>query len=155
MEQQAHKFAAAFLLPESRFCSEFRVPTLDALRPLKQKWKVSIGAMLMRAGFLGLLTDDQSTRLWRTYARRGWKRREPLDDEQEVERPQILRQSVQLIIDEKVQSREQVLAALPFGAADIEELAGLPLGYLSEPMPTVRMLGTNVLAFSKDRDRDK
>jgi Zn-dependent peptidase ImmA (M78 family) len=49
LEAQAHKFAGAFLLPEARFCSEFRVPTLDALRMMKQKWKVSIGSMLMRA----------------------------------------------------------------------------------------------------------
>lgn len=140
LEKQAFRFAGAFLLPESVFAQEFLVPTLDALRVLKARWGVSIAAMIKRAEDLNFLTSDQSQRLWRAYSRRGWKQREPLDDETEPERPQILRQAIELVVSEQLVSRSQLLERLPFNHRDIEEIVGLPPRYLDEQAPEVRVL---------------
>lgn len=143
MEKQAFRFGGAFLLSASKFSEDFVVPTLDALRVLKGSTGVSIGAMLMRAQDLGFLPEDQAQRLWRHYSRRGWKRQEPLDDETPLEQPQLLRQALDAILSNAIQSREQLLNSLAYSPSDIEELAGLPRNYLREPVPSVSILPSN------------
>ena len=80
IEEQAHRFAGAFLLPAKTFAGDF-CPNLDALCSMKITWRVSIQAMIVRAGNLGLIDDDQKTRLFVNLSRRGWRMREPYDDE--------------------------------------------------------------------------
>ena len=64
IEQQAHSFASAFLLPETTFAADMVSPTLDAFRALKPKWRVSIQGMIYRARDLGLLSPEQDRRIW-------------------------------------------------------------------------------------------
>lgn len=137
MEQQAFRFAGAFLLPRVSFGREVCRPTVDTLLMLKPRWRVSIGAMIKRAEVLGLVTDRQATNLWITLSRRGWRKFEPLDDELQVEEPSTLRLATELIVDERVQTRDQILEHLPFSTRDIEGLAGLSPGYLGREDPTV------------------
>ena len=131
LEEQAFRFASAFLLPASSFVSELWMPTLDAFRSLKERWRVSIGAMIKRSHELGLLTDDEAKRMWINYGRRSWRTVEPLDDRLQPEQPRLLRRSFELLIQERIKTREQILLDLPFAIGDIEELAGLPRGYLT------------------------
>ena len=142
LERQAFRFGGALLLPAGAFASDFAVPTLNQLVALKSKWNVSVGAMLVRAKDLGLLPEAELTRLWRSYARRGMKRAEPLDDIVPVERPALLRQAVTLLVENGIQSRAQLRFALPIGAYDLEELAGLPEGFF-EDTPGPKMLSTS------------
>lgn len=58
IEDQAHRFARAFLMPQETFAREYLALTLSALTPVKQKWRVSVAAIAMRAGELGLLSED-------------------------------------------------------------------------------------------------
>src|SRR5439155_14410703 len=92
MEEQAHRFAGAFLLPAKSFGRDVYAVTLEALRSLKPKWKVAIGALLKRAEHLGFISERQLQRTWIAYSRRGWRSREPLDDEIE-EAPPAARRS--------------------------------------------------------------
>jgi Zn-dependent peptidase ImmA (M78 family)/DNA-binding Xre family transcriptional regulator len=56
LEQQAHRFAGALLLPAESFAAEIRLPpTLDDLLILKRRWGVSVGAMIMRLSALELI----------------------------------------------------------------------------------------------------
>ena len=80
IEEQAHRFAGAFLLPAAPFADDFFVASLDTLQEMKPRWKVSIGAMMMRAKQLDLMPEQTSRRMWINYSRRGWRRSEPLDD---------------------------------------------------------------------------
>ena len=52
IEQQAQLFAGAFLLPAAPFADDFFAASLDTLQEMKPRWKVSIGAMMMRAKHL-------------------------------------------------------------------------------------------------------
>jgi Zn-dependent peptidase ImmA (M78 family) len=131
MEEQAFRFAGAFLLPRKTFTKSFRKPSIASLTSLKYEWNVSIAAMLMRARDLDLLSKEEETRLWRNYSRRGYRKREPLDDEVPRERPAVLEQSIQLLVNEQVQSRDQICANVPLVPSEIEALAGLPSGFLS------------------------
>ncbi len=130
-EDQAHRFAGCFLLPETTFGAEFvRVPTLDLLRSLKATWKVSIQFMIMRCADLEIITDDQKRRLFANLSARGWRRKEPLDDVIESEEPCLLKRSLELLIERRMVAPNDVSFRLGLDDSDIEELAGLQRGFL-------------------------
>lgn len=149
-ETQAFLFGAMFLLPRETFAHDFILPTLDALLTLKPIWKVSVGMMLMHATYLGLMSPEQSARLWAAYGRRRWKTQEPLDDTIPVERPRLLRLAFELALTEQVFSRDDVLTALALPESDVENLAGLRRGMLGAQEPVVR-----VLTLPADRKGDR
>lgn len=146
IENQAHRFAGAFLLPALAFSNDFSVANLDAFRALKSKWKVSVAMMVHRSQDLGLVDKEQARRLWINRTRRGWRLKEPLDDRLPIERPRMLRRAFSLLVDEGIQSRAEIRAALPYALGDIAELAGLPPYFLEEePVPI------SLKAYSKKR----
>ena len=132
IEKQAHRFAAAFLLPADSFAIDFYSANLDALKNLKSKWHVSIAMMINRAEDLNFISPEQARWLWINLSKRGWKLKEPLDDEIEIEQPQLLRKGFELLINEKIQSRQDILFNIPLQPKDIERLANLTTGYLSD-----------------------
>jgi hypothetical protein len=122
------------------FSEEFYSASLDVLRSLKAKWKVSIAAMIKRAGQLRLIDDEQERRLWINLSRRGWRLREPLDDELEPEEPRVLRRAVELLVNSSTIQRHEVVFQLSLTPKDVEDLVGLPSGYLSEATGQVELL---------------
>ena len=132
VEAQANRFAAAFLTPAMSFLANVSMPSLEQFRTLKPQWKVSIKMMVHRTRELGIIDRDEERRLYINYNRRGWNREEPLDDTQPVEEPRLVRRVFETIIDNSALDRFQVEAALPFNRDDVELLAGLPHGYLSD-----------------------
>lgn len=131
LERQADLFASYTLLPEPEFVEELYLPTLDAFLTLKERWGVSVGAMIMRCRDLEILDDSSAQRLWINYNRRGWRKGEPLDGKMEKERPHLVRRSFEMLISERVQSPEDIKTALPLPPAEIEEIADLPTGTLT------------------------
>jgi Zn-dependent peptidase ImmA (M78 family)/transcriptional regulator with XRE-family HTH domain len=90
IETQAHEFAAAFLMPKRDILSE--LPTVvdwPHLFKLKQKWQVSLAALLRRARTLERITESQYVSAIKTASARGWRRFEPVSLGQ-PERPQML-----------------------------------------------------------------
>ena len=132
IEAQADRFAAAFLTPASTFSPDITVPTLDVFRTLKPRWRTSIKMMVHRAQELDIIDREEARRLYINYNRRGWNRREPLDDESEMEKPRLVRRVFEAIVDNNILERSQIVAALPFNREDIELLANLPYGYLDD-----------------------
>ncbi len=131
LEQQAHRFAAAFLLPAKSFSEELWAPSLDGMLARKERWKVSVAMMIVRCEHIRLIDQDQAKRLWINYNRRGWRGEEPLDAVLKAEQPRLLRRSVEAIVGEGIKSKEQVVDDLSLPAREIEELCSLPGGYLS------------------------
>jgi Zn-dependent peptidase ImmA (M78 family)/DNA-binding XRE family transcriptional regulator len=131
LEEQAHRFAAAFLLPEKSFVDELWAPTLDGMLARKERWKVSVAMMIVRCEHIGIISSDQVKRLWINYNRRGWRGEEPLDNILKFEEPRVLRRGFEALIDENVRSREQIISDLCLPAREIEQLSALPAGYLS------------------------
>ena len=132
IEKQAHRFAAAFLLPADAFAEDFYSSNLDALKNLKPKWKVAVAMMLKRAEDLNFISADQARYLWINLSRRGWKTKEPLDDELEIEQPQLLRRAFEMVVNEKIKTKQEIVSQIPLSSTDIENLAALRQGYLTE-----------------------
>lgn len=143
IEEQAFRFASAFLMPADTFLNDFGFPNIETLLVLKDKWKVSIAAMIMRCKNLNIISESQATKLWIAYNHRGFRKREPLDDKIPIEQPVFIRRCIELLINEKIQSPEDISNALSLPQSDIEKLACLPHGYLghhnaTEIMPQLR-----------------
>ena len=132
IESEANRFAAAFLLPEEAFLSDLIYPNkLDFYLGLKKRWKVSISAMIVRAFHLNAINANQYHYLMRQMTRRGWRQREPLDDELKLEQPTVLPKAVELILSSGTLTASEFLAKLADEAAlslnrqDVETLLGL------------------------------
>lgn len=89
LETQADQFASAFLLPRIAFAREFpKGQKLDwpALFKLKQRWKVSLAAIIRRAYDLHLITASEYQRAYKYMCAHDWRKREPFEpDEESVE----------------------------------------------------------------------
>ena len=132
IESQAHEFASAFLMPANTFGAEMPAVTLDALRSMKPRWKVSIQAMIARAHRLELITDEQKQKLFMGVAARGWRTKEPLDDEIPPEEPRLLRRSVELVLKAGAATRRDIAFQAAMPAEDIERLINLSPDTLTE-----------------------
>lgn len=81
MENEANRFAAAFLVPgdsalEDLYAAGGRV-TLSTLATLKSKWGYSIKAFVMRFRQLGVIDDAQARSLYKQISARKWNKDEP------------------------------------------------------------------------------
>jgi Zn-dependent peptidase ImmA (M78 family)/transcriptional regulator with XRE-family HTH domain len=137
IEEQAMAFAGAFLLPADTFGDEIYSHSLEALLSLKTKWKVSVGAMIKRLVNMDIISEEYERRLWQYYSYRRWRTREPFDDKLPVEQPQQLRGAIELIIDEGVLSRRELLREIGLSASDVCALSGLPGTFFDETSENV------------------
>ncbi len=111
VENQANRFAAAFLMPAEVIRKEF--PTRmswPAFFDLKQRWRVSLQALLYRARTIGALSTDAYQRAEIHVSRQGWRDGEPIDLGP-PETPALLRRAFDLMsseleIDEQAVARE-------------------------------------------------
>jgi Zn-dependent peptidase ImmA (M78 family) len=142
IERQAFHFAGAFLMPAESFSAEIWSPSLNAFVALKERWKASVGAMIMRCENLGMLSEEYKRRLWKSYSARGWRKSEPLDDALKPESPRLLSRSVRLLVEERVRTREALLSDFRLHGPDVESLCGLPRGYMTAQ-------SADVVAFPK------
>jgi len=132
LEQQADRFARAFLLPARMFGREVWAPTVDALVSLRKQWNCPLSAMIARCGEIGVFSADQARRATANLARRGWKAGEPAEEPVPAETPQLLAGCIRLLIEGGVKDRHTLLTDLSLNPGDIEHLTGLPNHYLSE-----------------------
>lgn len=142
MEQQAHRFAGAFLLPAKTFVNEVRVPpTLHDLLLLKRRWGVSVAAIIMRLKALELLNENSALLLFKRRSAQWGAKSEPGDSDRHPEQPRLLRRTIDLLVEEKVMPLEAIPRHIGLAACDIESLAGLPKGYFQGK--------DNILEFSR------
>lgn len=79
IEQQAHMFAAAFLMPARDIHDELpNFADWPTLFDLKRRWQVSLAALLMRARTLGRLSPEAYLTAVKAASARGWRRSEPV-----------------------------------------------------------------------------
>jgi hypothetical protein len=119
---------------------DFFAASLDALRAVKPKWKTSIGVMIKRAKQLHLISEDVERKLWINYSRHKWRRFEPYDDALPVEEPTLLRHAIQLLMESRDQTPDDISSRVGLSLSDVEALCGLQPGYLSGSFSKVSKL---------------
>lgn len=101
-EQQAYQFAAELLMPETAMRREITQPvTISSLANLKSRWRVSIQALIRRAGELGIITEQRAKYLYIQLSSTGSRKNEPVQIP--IERPRLLRQLVERVYGTDIQ----------------------------------------------------
>lgn len=98
VESQAWRFAGAFMLPAKSFLSEIYSVSVDALLILKQKWGISIAAMVRRLLDLGVIDEAQRKNLSIQLRIKGWAKREP-GDEQQREKARLIHRAAAFLAE--------------------------------------------------------
>ena len=109
-ERQANMFASAFLLPRDSFGKDIAsYPTdLKYYQFLKNKWKVSIQAMIYRTPQLGIMSDNQYQYLMRQVSKNGWRIKEPGDVPYSLNE-NIFQGAIDLLIEQNVLTAKEIL----------------------------------------------
>jgi Zn-dependent peptidase ImmA (M78 family)/DNA-binding transcriptional regulator YdaS (Cro superfamily) len=141
IEQQAFRLASALLMPSTTYPHEVRHPSLAMLTTLKERWRVSIKAQIKRLSDLEILSEDFTRQLYKLYSAKGWSKGEPLDHHWPVTSPKALRDGLNLIVENGVRSKEDLLVTeFTISASDIENLCNLPRGWFDrEPAEVVSL----------------
>lgn len=125
LETEAKLFAGAFLLPESAIVDELYDANMDIFVYMKAKWKVSIQGIIVRAKNLGLISDDKYTYLQCQISRKRWRKKEPGDDTIEKESPVLLRQAIELFIDKKITTKDNLIYQIGLNGMFLENNCSL------------------------------
>ena len=118
MEDEAHSFAAAFLMPAAKIRPYLATPKLSALGRVKAYWKVSIKSLINRARDLKLITDNQFRWLNVQYAK-AFNAGEPIHIE--MEKPSLLRGMVEYHLRELHYTIQELAAFLLINKEDLEK----------------------------------
>lgn len=123
LERQANRFAGAFLLPRDSFLRECpRSLNWPLFHELKQRWKVSLAALVKRAHDLECISEASYRRAFVHLNQTGARRSEP--HEPSAEHASLFTQAFAAIADEY--SPEDVANALAMPWADVATVVGIP-----------------------------
>ncbi|MBQ1017968.1 ImmA/IrrE family metallo-endopeptidase [Micromonospora sp. D93] len=97
VEDQAHRFAAEFLMPAAGIIDELPAKIdWHRLFMLKERWGVSLQALLMRCRQLKVMSESTYQRAMVALSSHGWRRQEP-GEGTAAELPSLLPKSVELL----------------------------------------------------------
>lgn len=82
IEKQAHLFAAGFLAPADAMADELAAlggrVTLQTLTKIKERWGLSIKALVGRFKTMQIIDADHARSLYKQISARGWNKKEPV-----------------------------------------------------------------------------
>ncbi|WP_020003661.1 helix-turn-helix domain-containing protein [Brachyspira innocens] len=148
-EEEANYFASSFLLPKDEFIKDFKKGgnRLEFYIHLKSKWKVSIGAMLYRAKYLGLITNTQYQNTIKIMNKKGILKKEPYDELLGIYEPTLLIDSINLILTHIMPAKELMKEFsnnnISMNAKEIEKLLNLKEGTLSVNQEVEKIIDEN------------
>lgn len=155
-ESQAHSFAGALLLPAEALADEIRLPvTLDSLLLLKQRYGISVAAIIMRLHALHLISDEEKLNLFKRRSARWGAKSEPGDDYRQPEQPRLLKRTIDLLTSSGLFTLEGVSSFFGLSATDLEMILGLPNNYLKGKTAAIRHLATLKSKIQATRQQDR
>lgn len=139
IERDADYFASEFLYPSDVFVKEVHgLPlTLETFIRLKEKWKISIQAIVRKCLDLSMISDDKYLYFQKRLSFKGWRRREPLDDVLIIEKPRILADATELLLENNKITKQQMIDEILLEKDDIVELCNLREDFFKEDLSKV------------------
>jgi Zn-dependent peptidase ImmA (M78 family)/plasmid maintenance system antidote protein VapI len=122
MEEEADQFASALLMPAADVGPELRDLTIDKAAYMKPVWRVSMAALIYRAGRLGRIDRYKSEYLWRQMSSRGFRTREPQSLDFEHEKTSVMDALVSYTVQEMGYSPEELPHMLHLNYSELTKL---------------------------------
>ena len=126
IEEQAHKFGAAFLMPATAIRREFpRRFAWEKYFDLKERWKTSLAALVRRSRDLNAISESTYKRVMVQYSQRGWRNGEP-GDLRDPEQPVLVRRALSMLeekrgIDQSMVARELCIQPMDFASLSSDQ----------------------------------
>lgn len=130
IESDAQRFASAFLLPASTFSGEVMSTRLEHLQQLKIRWGASMQAIVYRCSELGIFDEAQTLSVRKLIGIRGYRLKEPLDDQIPIEEPSVLSRAIEMLVESGMRQPEDLEVEFRLKPSDIETLCALAPGRL-------------------------
>lgn len=124
IEDEANRMASAFLMPSSEIRHQLSHLTLAKLADLKQHWRVSMAALIMRARQLETITPSEEKRLWIELSQMGWRKREPAQLDVTGEQPTGLYEDLICLYRERGYDDVRMASLLGLSRLNVAELLG-------------------------------
>ncbi|HZG28356.1 MAG TPA: XRE family transcriptional regulator [Ensifer sp.] len=140
MEAEADTFAGELLVPAAQLRSDViggRI-ALERLVQLKKYWRVSVASLLYRAGASGLISENQSSYLWRQLSARGWRKTEPIETQFPYETTRLFEHLLSLHSDNLGYTVDDFANVLKFRPAETASMYGLK--YTNNEKPQLRIV---------------
>lgn len=139
IERQADYFASELLYPSDKFIEEIQTLPLnfETFVMLKEKWKISIQAIVRKCKDLELISDDKYIYFQKRISYNKWRTKEPLDDYIIQEEPRLLKDALDLLIEKDVISKKDVLMNIDLDKDEIVKLCNLPETYFEDSLQNV------------------
>jgi Zn-dependent peptidase ImmA (M78 family) len=118
-ERQAHSFASHLLMPEKVLRDAFATQSMVKLVQYKERFGISLAAMIYRARQGKIISQPMYERLWRDFSRLGWRKSEP--GQVASDRPAKLEELIERAVSQQ---------KLSYG--DIARLGGLDEGIVRQ-----------------------
>ncbi len=131
-DQQADRFAAAFLLPTTSFPKDIHGTSLVSLEAVKLKWGVSLSTIIKRCDTLGILSENQIGYLKKQMTIHKYWHSEPLDKKLVIAPPEMLKDAINLSIEYNIISKTSFLNSSAFSADDLKKICSLPDDFFDE-----------------------
>lgn len=160
-EIEANMFASAFLLPCDTFGQDVcRYPTeIEYYLWLKNKWKVSVQAMMYRARQLKIISGNQYQYMMRQISKKGWRKSEP-GDKPYFLGDNIFQGAIEILLEEGGLTEEGILRmfernGVALYPSEIEELLHIKEGTLLPRATLPKVIQLKITpkdAVNSDRD---
>ena len=132
------------------------VNDLEDYVELKKKWIVPISAIILRAYQLGEISYKKYMYLMNEMGKRGWLKKEPLEESIKATSPILLKKSIDMLIDNNIMSKASLVLnlsnwGLNLNQDEVEILLGFKEGKLTKDMNNKKAKVTKVNFKSKKR----
>jgi Zn-dependent peptidase ImmA (M78 family)/transcriptional regulator with XRE-family HTH domain len=153
IEEQAFRFARAFLMPKETFKRSIGTVSLDTLLMAKTHWYLSVATMMVRAKDLGMIDEETYKRFWANRNRRGWRTSEPLDDQIPFEQPRLLSSGMRALRDADADNVLAICDEIAMHVDDVARYCGIDPNQLqaSPGLPELPTLRDQPLRESRAR----
>ena len=137
------EFACAFLMPKESFIQDLKmVNDLEDYVELKKKWIVPISAIILRSYQLGEISYKKYMYLMNEMDKKGWLKKEPLEENIKATSPMLLKKSIDVLIDNNIISKASLVMnlsnwGLHLNQDEVEVLLGFKEGKLTTERNTI------------------
>ena len=100
---------------------------------------------------LFIRVKNQKRNLFIYLSKKGWRKKEPLDDRIEIEKPTYLEDAIRILVENEIQSKDSVKNNTRLSEKDITKLTGLPEFFFSDSTSKIKILPK----FNKNQTQSK
>lgn len=142
LEKRAFEFASYFLLTKHMLRSAFYGKSMVRLVQFKERFGISLAAMIYRAEIEGILSGYKAKQLWVEFSKRGWRREEP--GHIKKDRATRFEQKLESAIQQKYLTWQQAAKLTGIREDQLRQRVNLAIG-LCEPMRSSEKGEDNIL----------